>query len=406
MKNILNLNKAVLRNYSCILLVFFLPINQKISSALIIIATIFTLFDYKNLDISKLKKNWPLIFFYLSYIVIGSLTRDVFLIKHLEYKLSFIFMPLIFHNHQEKDFRIFVKAFVFGLLSFYFILWIQALNSSFTYNQFKFNYKVFENNFGFIENGIKGGNFFLGEYFTKHLQTSYFSLYYCFGIILLTYFKPFQGKINIVINLLFVLAIIQSLSKAGMLLLFISVIFLLYNYLKKRKWIIILIIPLFFTLIYILNPRVSILVDNTLQNGVQFNIRSPESLDMRLLTWDASAKLIGKRPIIGYGVKDAQIELNKIYVINKYRFPLIYRLNSHNLYLQTAIEGGVLLLLIFVMLQAFLFYRFGCTELTLGFTILCSISFMFESYFSRYLGISFFSLFYSLILNFHESKKQ
>jgi len=406
MKNILNFNKAVLRNYSCILLVFFLPINQKISSGLIIIATIFTLVDYKNLDISRLKKNWPLIFFYLSYVVIGSLIRDVFLIKHLEYKLSFIFMPLIFHNHAEKDFRIFVKAFVFGLLSFYFILWIQALNSSFTYNQFNFNYKVFENSYGFIESGIKGGNFFLGEYFTKHLQTSYFSLYYCFGILLLIYLKPFQGKINVIINLLFVFAVIQSLSKAGMLLLFISVMFLSYSQLKKRKWIIIIITPLLFSLIYILNPRVSKLVDNTLKNGVQFKIRSPESLDMRLLTWKASLKIINRKPIIGYGVKEAQIELNKIYVINKYRFPLIYRLNSHNLYLQTAIEGGVLLLLIFIMLQALLFYRFGCTELILGFTILCSISFMFESYFSRYLGISFFALFYSLILNFYESKKQ
>jgi len=406
MKKIKHLDLLMLRKIFCISLLLFLPINQRISTILIIIVSTLTLLDYRNISLEKLKKNWPLIFFYISYFVFGSLIREGFLTKHIEYKLAFLFMPLIFHNYKERDYRFFAKAFVLGLLSFYLILWLEALNSSFLQNQFKFIYKVNDNNFGFIENGIRGGNFFLGEYFTRHLQSSYFSLYYSFGMVIISYFEPFKNKINFIINSLFSLAILQSLSKAGMLLFFITITFLVFSSLKKRKWIISVIIPLLFLLIYSVNPRVSSLVDDIYKNGVQFKIRSPESLDMRLLTWDASIRVFKKKPIIGYGFEGAQIELNKTYVENKYRFPLMYRLNSHNLYLQTAIEGGIVLLLIFIMVQGFLFYKFGNTELILGFTILCTVSFMFESYFSRYLGVSFFALFYSLILNFHESKKQ
>lgn len=393
-----------IRQYTCFLLLFFLPINQKVSTLLIVINSVLVLIDYKNISAKKLKNNWPLLVFYLTYIVIGSLIREEFLLKHLEYKLSFLFMPLIFHNYNRYEIKQFIKAFIIGLLSFYLILWFQAFSDSFSEGQF--NYKPNENLYGFFENGLKGGNYFLGEYFVRHLQSLYFSLYYAIGILFLNSLKLFKTKIKNIIIAVFVFAIIQSLSKTGVLLLFILIIYLSRNYILKFKWAFVFIIPLFFGLIYIINPRISNYVNDVYEEGLHLDPSSPESIDMRLLTWKASSEIIRKKPIIGYGVLEAQYELNKNYVENQYRFPLRYRLNAHNLYLQILIEGGFLVLSIFLLVKGYLIFRYGVSNLTLGFLLLCSISFMFESYFSRYLGISFFALFYSLILNLYENEKQ
>lgn len=390
---------------SCFLLLFFLPINEKISTILIVISVFLTLLNFKNFSQKNIIKNWPLIFFYFAYIILGSLLREFYLIKHLEYKLSFIFLPLIFHNSSKKDIIFFFKGFVYGLIFFYFFIFSISLSHAFKNGVLAFTYKLNVNDYGFIENGIRGGNYFLGDLFTRHLQSSYFSLYYSFGIVILNYFNFFSKKYNTLISILFCVAIIQSMSKAGIILVIIVFLSLVYKRTAKKRAILFF-LPVLILTVYFVNPRFKSFFKSIIDNGIKINKDSPESVDMRLMTWDAAIKTYKNKPLIGHGVVTAQTELNKTYLYNTYKFPLLYRLNSHNTYLQILLEGGLVLLLIFLLIQFRLLYKYGKSELVLGFTILCFISFTFESYFSRYLGISFFALFYTLLLNYYENEKE
>lgn len=399
-----NFSVSGFRKICGILLFFSLPINQKTSTILMFMCLILTLIDYKSINFDKLKKNWPLLLFYFAFIIIGSLLREDFKFKYIEYKTPFLVIPIIFHNYSAKDFVLFAKSYVIGLLVFYAGLWMIALSNVIHFNPFVFDYKVNPNTYGFIENGVRGGNYFLGEYFTNHLQTSYFALYYALGIILLYSLDIFKAWHRNVVALLLIFAILQSFSKAGMLLLLFSVLYLLFHSLRSKRWPALILSSVLIAIIAFSNPRIHQSVNSFLENGIQLNERSPESVDMRLLTWDASYEAIKNKPVLGYGSTEARYKLNKIYSEKNYRFPLRYQLNAHNLYLQLAVEGGFVLLLIFIAVQCIPFFRFGNRSLILGFTVLSCISFIFESHFSRYLGISFFALFYTLILNFYEDK--
>lgn len=388
----------------CLLLLFFLPINQYLSTILILINFVLNIIDYKNINITKLIKNSPLVVFFLCYIVIGSISREFFLFKHIEYKLSFLALPVILHNFNYKQLKLLFKSYLLGLFVFYIMLLLLAFLSSYQ-GGFNFNYKVNPNSYSFFENGLRGGNYFLGDYFTRNLQSSYFSLYYSFGIILLYYFKIFNKKVTTALCVLFGVAIIQSMSKAGIVLVLIILLVITIKNIKEKKPLSILIFISIISIVYFINPRIKSSVSTIISDGLILKKDSPESIDLRLLTWDSSIDAAKENLFFGYGITEAQIALNRAYVEKNYRFPLLYRLNAHNTYLQILIEGGMLLLLVFIIVQFYLLFKFGNTELIFGFTTLCFISFLFESFFSRYMGISFFAIFYTLILNFYEEKK-
>lgn len=116
---------------------------------------------------------------------------------------------------------------------------------------------------------------------------------------------------------------------------------------------------------------------------------------IRLLNWDAAIDLIKQEPLWGYGIGDSQNELNKKYKEKGYITPLKNSHNAHNQFLQTYIECGVIGFLWIVMI----FWNMSRIAISLkdqrafliGIISILFLSLMFESIFSRFSGISFFS---------------
>ena len=129
---------------------------------------------------------------------------------------------------------------------------------------------------------------------------------------------------------------------------------------------------------------------------------------LRLLSWDASIEVIREHGFFGVGLPNAQNVLNSKYKQKGYIYPLKQQLNSHNEYLQIMIECGLLGLLLLLASLFFLVHNALGTMPKLSafislFAILMGFNFLFESYLSRYIGISFFCFFYCLFNSIKDS---
>lgn len=121
-------------------------------------------------------------------------------------------------------------------------------------------------------------------------------------------------------------------------------------------------------------------------------------ITLREKLWFSSIEAIKEKPIFGYGAKGAQNELNKLFA--KKGFDNLINLNSHNQYLTSAIETGLVGLfflgLIFIVA---LVSSVKMKSLSNGIVVLIfAIAFFTESVLVRQKGVVFFSMVFSIII--------
>lgn len=389
-------------------LVFILPLYQKISTLVLVSLAAFSFFQIIRKKEFDIKRYSLPILLYVTIAFSFIYTENVES-KYLEQRASLLAIPLIFAtiNIGSVNFRKLLQNFVWGCLIAVVFCYINALYNSISYLDGKLIFQpVVNEEFSFFYAVVRDGNYFFASFFSIFHDTIYFGIYLNTAIaIILSESLWKKSKWYFVILLLFSLAIFQLSSKIGIVTCFL--IFVLYLWFRIKKislkigsvFLVLLAGILFFTA----NPRGKVMFDKISKQGITIDPSERFGYKLRLMSWDSALELIKENPVKGIGISDTQIELNKKYLSKNYSTPLKQNLNAHNTFLQAYLESGVLGLLIIMIILYNIVNVVRHNDRTffgMSFFIIVFLSFLFESVLNRYSGISFFVMFYCMILNY------
>lgn len=416
MKNKVN----VLLNFSITLFIFFLPVNEKISTIIIFLCLGIAFFNFRYFNIKLLTKSFIfLIALYFVYVLAYVKDNLGFGIHLFETKASLLIFPIIFSftNINYNNLILICKAFVFGCLISYFLCLFHPLIYNFDWIEFEFlpikpiEFLIIKNeNYNWV-------NYFLSIDFANTIDRAYFSCFIVFALAIVLFFrKEFENKTIMVIVLFLLMALFQLNAVTGLISLsFVFICFILS--LKNTKLKIALFsILMFFVIIFIsYSPRLKEYTTEFktfVKNG---NNLENSFLNERLAFWKSSIRVYNVSPIFGNGIKNTQKMLNKEHqeILNwSPEWVEANNYNAHNQYLQFLIELGIIGLLIYCLSILWFLIKLNKTKnrklrlIGLIFTGILSIHMLSESIIYRYLGIAFFSCFYCLFLAFNESNSK
>jgi len=222
-------------------------------------------------------------------------------------------------------------------------------------------------------------------------------------------FLEFNIKLKILGSICFFLFIVLSGTRIGLfnfLLIFIVYVVINYKLLFNRKSFIFFIL-LFSCGFFLINSNkyVSDKFYDTLskigfstEESVSVIGEEYHKISLRENLWDIGYKVFTNKKLLGYGPKGSREELNKAYIESGH--PELVNFNSHNQYLTTALNHGligfILLVLIFIISGYLAIKTRNFSSFLLLLVML--ISFLTESMLERQKGVFFFGFFISLIL--------
>lgn len=200
--------------------------------------------------------------------------------------------------------------------------------------------------------------------------------------------------------------LILLLSSKLHFLIFATILFLgVFCYFKKKnvKWSFrFLVLILIFTVIVIFKGN---LVERyysiaKLSYSLNAPVESFNELTIRFALLECAWEIISKNTFIGVGVGDTMNELDKIYRANDYKFGYLDRQDPHNQFVRILIGTGVIGLFLFLASISTLL-SVGMSNgnyLIVGFVLIFSISFLFESVLERHNGIIIYSILSSILI--------
>ena len=251
------------------------------------------------------------------------------------------------------------------------------------------------------------GNYFLGRTFSNFVHPSYNALMLSLGMFIILHNVKLESKklehsyFWIACFAIFGISII-SFSMVGTLALSLTIILLVLGILSVKRihygerGRALYSILLIFTILLLVNPQTRILA-------------TPEtsaSMTLRTKITGASLEVIGNNFLTGVGIGDVKESLCNSYTQRSEYDLAIRRLNSHNQFLTTWLQGGVIafLLLIWSFVTISLRARRKKVMLLHLFNVLAIVSFMFESMLLRYWGVITFTIFYSMLYFYSEDE--
>lgn len=128
---------------------------------------------------------------------------------------------------------------------------------------------------------------------------------------------------------------------------------------------------------------------------------NPESnsLAQRFEFWKTAGFVFIENPLMGVGTGDIMAAIQEEYQTSGSKLSPAYRLRPHNQYLTTAATFGLLGLLLFLAIWVYpLIHSKKLTGLHLAFWVIAVTSMIFEDTLETQLGVTFISLFYTLLL--------
>jgi O-antigen ligase len=253
------------------------------------------------------------------------------------------------------------------------------------------------------------------------MQPVYFALYVCFSTSVLIYFLlryPYSRKAQVGLILLVVyffgftiLTGARTATLALMVILFGGGYY--YSRKIKQRFAFLVFIILLTTMgagvsmrIPALRERIMAIAESKLYFDPKEN--NANGLTLRLVKWQCSLESIRSNPLFGVGIGDAQDHLQECYEQKNF-WGRLYRFNSHNEYLQSALGlglAGLLLLLCCLACPLAKAFKTG-NYLYVMFLVLISLAFLTESMLERKQGIIFYSFINSfLALQLYENKQE
>lgn len=374
-------------DYLVALMVLIIPIFNRLMPLLLIFMLITTLFlPAKSKEIKdRLKPNKPLFWFIAFYLyhLIGVIYSEnlVFGWNDLGIKLSFLVLPLII---AFSDIRLNKDKIVDMILLGLFLSAVIALSKA----AFKSVYYPEDNHWAY----------FTESYLAFSMHRSYYATYMALGVLLSAdrYFT-FKNLKYLGAAILFALITMLTFSKAGILILVILIIPLLFVYIYRNwgKWIaavgsafmvITVIGAIWFT--PTLHSRFEKMFEGVTSASTANNT-SVESNESRLIMWSTSLRLINENLLFGVGtgdVSDALDEKNK----QLGNTGVAERsLNSHNQYLNTWVQLGLIgFLLLFVIIITSMITALSVRFMPFVYLIMViSLTMSFESFLETQAGI-------------------
>jgi|WetSurMetagenome_2_1015567.scaffolds.fasta_scaffold146012_1 O-antigen ligase len=392
-------------SYSCLALVFFMPIYGKIIPSIISLMFLNWLIEGRFMNIPSVfrDRNRLLTFsfaaIYLLYLL-GMLysTNLDYGFFDLQVKLSLFIFPLIFATIDKNFFfqklvSFVFRAFVAGCVTAALLLFGIAVYS-------------------YLDTGNTSVFFYTS--FSRFIHVSYLSMYLnlaisilCFSLISRGHPMPRWNRVLFIILIVYLSFVIFLLSsKAGIFsLLFLFLLIILYILVINRQvWrgiMLFLLVILTFSTLFTFLPSITQRFKNTetvLTDKNNSSVEKKESNSERLVVWKAGIEVIRKHPVFGVGTGDVKDALmaeykkeNKLVVYNM-------RLNAHNQYLQTYIALGVLgllFLMVMLILPAWMSIR-KTHVIYFSFLAVFAINILVESMLEVQAGVVFYAFFNSL----------
>jgi O-antigen ligase len=387
------IKKESLLLYSFLLLVVVLPFTMILAPiSLGILLAVYLLFgDKLNLK-TQFKKNASiliLIAFYL-FQVLGlfySLEYG-FTYKRIEVLLPLFIIPVLFVLLKLKLEQIKMAKNVFVLSCILFC--VLAL--------FMLGYNLIVNyehrlDYNFVQTSM------------YHFHYPYDVLYLNVANVLLLFGNSKRYNKLLVSGLFFIIIILSGVRIGLFTFFLISLIFLIKNFKKllNIRTVIIAFLLLVGSLILINSSRyVSDKFFDSLNNlGLNTNEYVSDiganyhKLTLRNKLWETSIIAIKEKIFLGYGPKGSQSVLNDLYLKKGYNNLL--DLNSHNQFLTTLLDSGIVGLTFLLMIILSLLFKVKSIEQFLAIFVFI-ISFSTESVLVRQKGIMLFSIFFTLFL--------
>lgn len=395
---------------------FCLPLHQKWSTIILFILVII------SLPLKKKRVNyWNLSFFLppLLYVLmaISLLYSENLDLRFLEHRASLLAFPIIYSAMdltRRKQLQLF-NAFIYGCASAVLICYGNAIFNSFSILDGSVVFKpVINDEFSFMYSVIRDGNYFFSSHFSIFHQSTYFAFYLNVAIAIILAFSMWKkNKIFFALLFIFPLVVFQLSSKINLLI--CGLVFVVYGVRRINstfaRSVFIVIILVITSLLIVKNPRTKVLLDTTLEKGLKIEPSERYGYTLRLMSWDAAVSVILSHPIVGVGIGDTQMELNKVYMAKGYEQPLKEELNAHNQFLQITLACGILGLLVLICMLREIYRKLklcsdtGMAFFYYSFLFVITLNFLFESYLNRYSGISCFGFFYYLLIRNDKKSK-
>lgn len=342
-------------------------------------------------------------------------------IFELEKKLTLLFLPLILSTSNTipaRDLRLVFKTFVASCTIAAVICYGYAI---------ALNYKeghtlTYVYNAIFNDIHLEGRYYYFNywyftyELFAKPLSMHpiYFAMYLvfssCVSVWLWADFSNWKRSLLLISLLSFNFVTVVLLSSRAQLAIFVllATIFILFQSYQRKKIITGITIMLFVyglgVSIILLNPiaRERFIDSNKPGRHYSDNKYGEGGLSLRKYKWLYTMEAIKNHPIIGSGTGDSQDELQEIYEANHFKIGYDLHYNSHNQFLQTTLEVGIIgLISLLVCFVGGFFLAFKTKNyLYVFFIILFFLSCFSESMLEVNKGIVFFS-FFNAIFAFH-----
>ncbi len=400
-KNI-NLNSWIL-----IALMFCCIAYNKITPLVIALFVLIAIVKHRNWkDIRMDLFNWKtpgfwLMLFYLFHIIGMFWTENTHKgWEDIGMKLSFFILPLFFLiGKMNLDRRTAELSFILSCSITVICLIV--------YSIFRSIYNIEDNQWGY---------FYEAE-FTPFMHRSYFASYMIFGAFLaLMRIRKENGRLKMILILSFFLLSIATwltLSKSGMLIWLLVLLFISVHYIiTNRRFIIgfglLFIVGTFVFLLFQMESKFASRlkeIPKALKNIQTENNPSVESNQSRIIMWSTSWKLIVENPVFGTGTGDVKDELiAKNEKLNNSGVAQL-KLNAHNQFLNSGVQLGLIGLGLLLMVFTLIFREVWINKdrAMALFGVVFFLSFLVESFLETQAGIIPFTV---LLMVFYTTKKR
>lgn len=364
--------------------IFLFPIFGQATPILIVALSLGIFIRRKPFKIDELSPLKPGLWFLVFFLVhlIGMLWTDDQAEgwNDIGMKLSLLAFPLIFlfarlNLSRNQLLEIFLSAMVVSSLV------------NFGFAIFRSIYNPEDNHWAY----------FSDAYFSFNMHRSYYAVYAVLGVIISMYCYYTRRKRRFLVSaILLTIVTVLTFSKVGMLLLIIIGVplacyyfYRLFGVLKTAVFLSIVAISIVTVVTQSTKIRVRFEKMVLALSGDSAASGGMESNTSRVVMWEASLALFSEKPILGFGTGDVQQVLSDRNRENGQYLIANKKLNSHNQFLNTGVQLG-LLGMIPLMLMFITGFGTGLKrrDLVLFLTVLVlGTSFLFESSLERQDGV-------------------
>ncbi|MBW1293919.1 O-antigen ligase family protein [Aquimarina litoralis] len=318
----------------------------------------------------------------------------------LQRSLSLFLFPVIFLFVKEdaSSVRKLFEFLLVGLVISFFINLSIALNNSISiFKEGFFTNVSIQDLTSFLDALMSGWNYLVEDEFSKLINPSYLSLYI---LLVLSFYlkKNLDSRLRTTVVVILFLYLFLLASIAAYLILLIMCLLLIFDISERSRKHTMMIMFVLGVIIFLNNPRVFDFYAKIKNFGNSIEYANSTSEKARLLSWDASLKLIKDAPLLGYGIGDANDILINKYSELGYTYNFDNRYNAHNQFLQTLLQTGIMGFVILVSIFVVLAIRMRRSRNEFSVFLILLISLIFESMLVRFNGIVFFSIIIPLLL--------